>query len=51
MQTLNVQNETVILLPGEYLVVYRPKNAKQAYYATYEYFEIKEGGSTLVELR
>lgn len=47
----DIRNETIILLPGKYLVVYRPRNAKQTYYTVYEYFEIKEGGSTLVELR
>ena len=40
-----------LLLPGEYLIVYRPLKAKYTYYSDYKYFTIKEGGSVLLDFR
>ncbi|MBN1183149.1 MAG: VWA domain-containing protein [Bacteroidales bacterium] len=40
-----------LLLPGEYLVIYRPLNAKFTYYSDYKYFTIKEGGSVVVDFK
>lgn len=46
----NVKNETLVLQPGSYRVVYRAMNAKQVLYTINKNFEIKPGGSVAVNL-
>lgn len=46
----NVKNETFILQPGDYRVVFRAQNAKQILYTINKTFEIKPGGSVAVNL-
>lgn len=46
----NVKNETLILQPGNYRVVFRAQNAKQILYTINRTFEIKSGSSEAVSL-
>ncbi len=46
----NIKNETLVLQPGIYRVVYRAQNAKQTLYTTNKTFEIKPGGNMTVNL-
>lgn len=46
----NVKNETVLLQPGNYRVVYRAQNAKQILFTINRTFEIKSGGSEALNL-
>ncbi|NJM14864.1 MAG: VWA domain-containing protein [Bacteroidales bacterium] len=43
-----IENETFVLLPGNYLVVYRAKNAKQSIYSVQKNFEIVSGSSKAI---
>ena len=45
-----VKNEVYILQPGTYNVVFRPQNAKQVLNTINRKFEIKSGGSVVVQL-
>jgi Ca-activated chloride channel family protein len=45
-----VKNETILLQPGSYRVVYRAQNAKQTLYTVNKTFEVKEGSSVQVQL-
>lgn len=46
----NVKNETFILQPGKYRVVFRAQNAKQILFTINRNFEIKSGSSEAVSL-
>jgi Ca-activated chloride channel family protein len=46
----NVKNETYILQPGKYRVVFRAQNARQILYTINRTFEIKSGSSEAVSL-
>ncbi|MBN1950553.1 MAG: VWA domain-containing protein [Bacteroidales bacterium] len=46
----NVKNETLVLQPGKYRVVFRAQNAKQILYTINRNFEIKSGDSEAVNL-
>jgi Ca-activated chloride channel homolog len=46
----NAKNQTLILQPGNYRVVFRAQNAKQVLYTINRKFEIKPGGSVAVQL-
>jgi Ca-activated chloride channel family protein len=39
----DAKNESLVLLPGKYVVVYRPKNARNTLYSRSKKFEIKSG--------
>ncbi|MBN2761869.1 MAG: VWA domain-containing protein [Bacteroidales bacterium] len=45
-----VKNETILLQPGTYRVVYRAQNAKQTLYTVNKTFEVREGASVPVQL-
>jgi Ca-activated chloride channel family protein len=45
-----IKNETLILQPGTYRVVFRAQNAKQILYTINRTFEIKSGGSVAINL-
>ncbi|MBN1414741.1 MAG: VWA domain-containing protein [Bacteroidales bacterium] len=45
-----VRNETILLQPGTYRIVYRAQNAKQTLYTVNKTFEVKEGSSVPVQL-
>jgi Ca-activated chloride channel homolog len=45
-----IKNETLILQPGTYRVVFRAQNAKQVLYTINRTFDIKSGGSVAVNL-
>jgi Ca-activated chloride channel family protein len=47
---IRVKNETILLQPGTYRVVYRAQNAKQTLYTVNKTFEVKEGSSVPVQL-
>jgi Ca-activated chloride channel homolog len=44
------KNQTLILQPGNYRVVFRAQNAKQVLYTITRKFEVKPGGSVNVQL-
>lgn len=46
----NLKNETLILQPGDYRVVFRAMNAKQTLYTISRTFTIKPGGSVVQQL-
>lgn len=46
----NFVRETIVLLPGNYKVVYRPKNSKETIYTVERNFKIESGGSVNVKL-
>ena len=46
----NVKNETLVLQPGKYRVVYRAQNAKQVLFTINRTFEIRSGSSEAVNL-
>lgn len=46
----NVKNETLVLQPGSYRVVYRAQNARQILFTINRRFEIKSGSSVAVNL-
>jgi len=46
----NVKNETLVLQPGKYRVVFRAQNAKQVLFTINRTFEIKSGSSEAVSL-
>ena len=46
----NVTTESVSLLPGSYLAIFRPSKSKQAIFTIEKKFRIKSGGSTSVKL-
>ena len=46
----NVRNETIILQPGTYRIVYRAKDAKSILYTVVKTFEIKSGSSIAIDL-
>ena len=46
----NIKNESILLLPGTYRVVFRAINAKQTLYTIVKTFEIKSGSSIGIEL-
>jgi Ca-activated chloride channel homolog len=46
----NVKNETIVLQPGMYRIVYRAQNARQTLYTVNKTFEIKEGSSVPIQL-
>jgi Ca-activated chloride channel homolog len=46
----NLKNESVVLQPGKYTVVFRAQNAKQSIYTIAKTFEIKSGSSLAVEM-
>lgn len=46
----NVKNETLVLQPGSYRVVFRAQNAKQILFTINRRFEIKSGGSVALNL-
>ncbi|MBN1599366.1 MAG: VWA domain-containing protein [Bacteroidales bacterium] len=46
----NLKNETLVLQPGYYRVVFRAQNARQTLYTINRTFEIKPGGSVAVNL-
>jgi Ca-activated chloride channel family protein len=46
----NEKNQTLIMQPGNYRVVFRAQNAKQVLYTISRKFEIKAGGSVAVQL-
>jgi Ca-activated chloride channel family protein len=45
-----VKNETILLQPGTYRIVFRAQNAKQTLYTVNKTFEVKEGASVPVQL-
>lgn len=45
-----IKNESIIIQPGYYRVVYRAQNAKQTLYTVNKTFEIKSGGSVALQL-
>ena len=45
-----IRNETIILQPGNYRIVFRPMNAKQTLYTINKTFTIRPGGSEVVNL-
>jgi Ca-activated chloride channel family protein len=47
---LEIKNETLVLQPGTYRVVYRAQNARQILYTINKTFEIKSGGSVAINL-
>jgi Ca-activated chloride channel homolog len=47
---LEIKNETLLLQPGSYRVVYRAQNAKQILSTINKTFEIKSGGSVIINL-
>lgn len=47
---IRIKNETLLLQPGMYRVVYRAQNARQTLYTVSKTFEIKEGSSVPVQL-
>ena len=47
---LDVNHETLIMQPGTYRVVYRPKYAKRSYYTTEKSFVVKSGSSQSIKL-
>jgi len=46
----NVKHETLILQPGTYKVVFRPKFAKRSFYTTEKSFVVKSGSSQSIRL-
>ena len=46
----NLKTESIVLQPGNYLVVYRTQNAKQCIYTINRKVEIKSGSSVAIEL-
>lgn len=46
----NLTRETVVLQPGQYRVVFRPKNSKESIYTEEQKFTVKSGESTIVNL-
>jgi Ca-activated chloride channel homolog len=46
----NIKNETLVLQPGVYRVVFRAQNAKQTLYTISKTFEIKPGGNVTINL-
>jgi Ca-activated chloride channel homolog len=46
----NIKNETLVLQPGSYRVVFRTQNARQILYTINRTFEIKSGGSETINL-
>jgi Ca-activated chloride channel homolog len=46
----SLKNETIILQPGNYVLVFRATNAKQSIYTIKKSFEIKSGSSLALEL-
>ncbi|MGQ0827319.1 MAG: vWA domain-containing protein, partial [Bacteroidota bacterium] len=46
----SLTQETILLQPGRYRVVYRPKNAKESIYTIEKSFKIDSGISTAVRL-
>jgi Ca-activated chloride channel family protein len=46
----NNTKESIVLLPGNYRVVYRPRAAKQSFYTVEKSFKIISGGSVAVQL-
>lgn len=47
---IRIKNETLLLQPGMYRVVYRAQNARQTLYTVSKTFEVKEGSSVPVQL-
>jgi Ca-activated chloride channel family protein len=47
---LEIKNETLVLQPGTYRVVYRAQNARQILYTINKTFDIKSGGSVAINL-
>jgi Ca-activated chloride channel homolog len=45
-----LKNESVVLQPGKYTVVFRAQNAKQSIYTITKTFEIKSGSTVAIEL-
>ncbi len=45
-----VKNETILLQPGTYRVVYRAQNAKQTLYTVNKTFDVREGSSVPMQL-
>ena len=45
-----IKNESIILQPGKYRVVYRAQNAKLTIYTVNKTFEIKSGASIALQL-
>ena len=45
-----VKNETILLQPGTYRVVYRAQNAKQTLYTVNKTFDVREGSSVPIQL-
>ena len=45
-----LRNESIVLQPGDYRVVYRSRNAKQTLYTVVKNFKIKSGSSIAVDL-
>jgi Ca-activated chloride channel family protein len=46
----NLKNESIVLQPGNYVLVFRSTNAKQSIYTIKKTFEIKSGTSLALEL-
>lgn len=46
----NVSRESLSLLPGEYMVVFRPKGVKKAIYSVTRHFTIESGSATTVRM-
>ncbi|MBN1144582.1 MAG: VWA domain-containing protein [Bacteroidales bacterium] len=46
----SVKNESLQLQPGKYRVVFRAQNAKQTLYTVNKVFEVRSGGSEVVQL-
>jgi Ca-activated chloride channel family protein len=46
----NVTNEAILLQPGEYMVVFRAKNAKRSFYTIEKKISVREGTSQSVRL-
>ncbi|MBN2347691.1 MAG: VWA domain-containing protein [Bacteroidales bacterium] len=46
----NIKNESIVLQPGFYRVVYRAQNAKQTLYTINKNFEIRPGSSEVIQL-
>jgi len=46
----NIKNETIVLQPGKYRVVFRALNAKQTLYTINKTIQIRSGGAEIIQL-
>ncbi len=48
---VNVKNETILLQPGNYMIIYRPLSSKRSFYTVEKKVVIRSGSSQSVNLR